>query len=62
MQWIVKIAVTLQFSCPCVLIFTLLDPIFCTVVDGGIFKYKGVSSIFAIVSSSNQYLLLNLIL
>ena len=44
----VKIAVTLQFSCPRVLIFTFLDPIFCTVVHGGLFKYKGVSSMFAI--------------
>ena len=57
-----KIAVTLQFSCPCVLIFTFLNPIFCTVVHGSIFKYKEISSLFAIAFNSKSYLLLNLML
>ena len=57
-----KIVATLQFFCPCVLIFTFLDPILCAAVHGGMFKYKGVSSMFAIAFNSKSYLFLNLML
>ena len=56
-----KIAVAQKFSCPCVLMSTLFVPIFSTMVDGSIFKYNSVLSIFAIEFSSKLYLLLSII-
>ena len=49
---IIKITVILQFSCPCARISTLFYPIVLTVVDVGIFKYIGISSIFEIAHIS----------
>ena len=45
-------------SYPCVLILTFFDPIFFTMVDVGIFKYIGVSSVFAFAYNSKLFLFL----